>query len=780
MNNWAGRLLPLGIFSLLSISWTPRTEALWPFPSKRFTANAFVDAQTLGLDDAGRIVAFGDFDGDQFLDVVVLPAPTSSNSDQSLLHIYTWSHSDFQFFKNSTIQSPDSNPIINVVPADFTHDGKLDLLVMTSAESKLNMWLLVGDSIRGFEAAPVSVPPSTLSQPIPLDYDGNLRLDMIGNIPQSSVSPNPGETGTLKLWKNVWESSNGTILFDLISFNDSVELEAGQSSSIPECVLPNPHSSAIVDLDGDCSADLFLTCKVSGSDRLSYQIWLNDPSGGGFKLGQTGLLPKGAGMVSFADMDRDGTMDMVFPVCDSVDTDGVGHGCSVNIAYNKQIGICKTAIGGKKHEDCRRPENLCRADPNFKFDLSEGSSTMTSIPIMSLLRYSSLSPSARTTSLLMFDNTHTPPLPLPLKLGDANLDGFPDLLFIIVTPENERIPKLAWSVGCSSGEPGCPPIPEERKRGLFSRQQLEDDDDDDDSGRAGVGGRGYVVASSNGDAGVLATFKDAKSVSFLDLDEDGTLDILVQRTGKGTGGKGTGSGQKINFIQNNVFHDAFFMKAIVLNGACNGMCIPKDPNQAPYHPFGVSYSGGTYKYTVLDTSGKRSAAQISQLPQTSYHALQTPYSFFGLGRTNNYIENLFVGSTKKLRKQNHRRLQTRSDEPGGQAQPKEVQVVHARASSNASNATPAPAFGEGLYYINMEGVIPNSRVVIIPPDTLGVGEWKRELYLRPGEWIPWVTVTLVVATIILGIIVYAFHWNERREDELERRRALHIINFDAL
>lgn len=26
-------------------------------------------------------------------------------------------------------------------------------------------------------------------------------------------------------------------------------------------------------------------------------------------------------------------------------------------------------------------------------------------------------------------------------------------------------------------------------------------------------------------------------------------------------------------------------------------------------PFGVSYSGATYKYTVLDTSGHRSAAQ---------------------------------------------------------------------------------------------------------------------------------------------------------------------------
>jgi integrin alpha FG-GAP repeat containing protein 1 len=61
----------------------------------------------------------------------------------------------------------------------------------------------------------------------------------------------------------------------------------------------------------------------------------------------------------------------------------------------------------------------------------------------------------------------------------------------------------------------------------------------------------------------------------------------------------------------------------------------------------------------------------------------------------------------------------------------------------------------------MEGVIPNSKVVIIPPNAPGLGEWKRELYLRPGEWIPWVTVTLVVATLVLGIVVYAFHWNEQ-------------------
>ena len=59
----------------------------------------------------------------------------------------------------------------------------------------------------------------------------------------------------------------------------------------------------------------------------------------------------------------------------------------------------------------------------------------------------------------------------------------------------------------------------------------------------------------------------------------------------------------------------------------------------------------------------------------------------------------------------------------------------------------------------MEGVIPNSKVVIIPP--LDDGLWRKELYLRPGEWIVWVTVTVIAATIILAIIVFVLHLNEK-------------------
>ena len=156
----------------------------------------------------------------------------------------------------------------------------------------------------------------------------------------------------------------------------------------------------------------------------------------------------------------------------------------------------------------------------------------------------------------------------------------------------------------------------------------------------------------------------------------------------------------------------------------------------PSQPYGVSYSGASYKFTVLDPTGARKATQgtlnavarlatlsyvpspVGQLPQTSYFALGTPYSYFGLGRTNNYVENLFIGSTRR--------------------QPE--------------------------HYINVEGLIPNSQVVIDPYQPAGrldPGSWSRELYLHPGDWIPWVTVALGAAIILLGIVVLVLHLNEK-------------------
>lgn len=37
----------------------------WPFTIQRFKGNALIEAGTLGLESNARVVAFGDFNGDQ-------------------------------------------------------------------------------------------------------------------------------------------------------------------------------------------------------------------------------------------------------------------------------------------------------------------------------------------------------------------------------------------------------------------------------------------------------------------------------------------------------------------------------------------------------------------------------------------------------------------------------------------------------------------------------------------------------------------------------------------
>ena len=183
----------------------------------------------------------------------------------------------------------------------------------------------------------------------------------------------------------------------------------------------------------------------------------------------------------------------------------------------------------------------------------------------------------------MLDTTFNPPLPIALKLGDVNLDGFPDLLAITVTGRDQT-PHLIYSVPCETNLVGC--------------------------AKDGSGRRGWKLATKG--VKTLEDVKDARSVTFLDMDEDvgfllsitqfmnltfcqGTLDIMVQRSGQ------AGQGNFL-FIQNNFYYDAFFLKAIgsltssffpliflilslilVLNGACgNGWCYGANGSER-YH-----------------------------------------------------------------------------------------------------------------------------------------------------------------------------------------------------
>jgi integrin alpha FG-GAP repeat containing protein 1 len=56
-------------------------------------------------------------------------------------------------------------------------------------------------------------------------------------------------------------------------------------------------------------------------------------------------------------------------------------------------------------------------------------------------------------------------------------------------------------------------------------------------------------------------------------------------------------------------------------------------------------------------------------------------------------------------------------------------------------------------------VIPNSKLVINPGNT--PDEWHKELYLRPGQWIPWVGATILGTMVGLAGIVLVLHLSEK-------------------
>jgi integrin alpha FG-GAP repeat containing protein 1 len=186
---------------------------------------------------------------------------------------------------------------------------------------------------------------------------------------------------------------------------------------------------------------------------------------------------------------------------------------------------------------------------------------------------------------------------------------------------------------------------------------------------------------------------------------------LIQRDSSGGG-----ISRSFTFVKNNYYHDAFFLKALVVNGACQGRCKDATTGES-YDPYGVSYSGASYKFTVFDPTGTRRATQVGQLPQTSYLSLTTSYSYFGLGRTNNYVENLFVGSTRH----------------------------------------------QDRHYTNLEAVLPNSQLLVVPwqpAEATSPENWSKQLYLHPGDWIPGVTLSLLAAMVVLVITIGVLHSRE--------------------
>ncbi|KAJ1852132.1 hypothetical protein GGH12_005725 [Coemansia sp. RSA 1822] len=535
----------------------------------RFKLNQLYEV-SIGLENMrGTPAAFGDFYGTQQTDLFVI------SPDQQTVELWEWQSHDKNFaHKKSADIHIDGMKISNIVPGDFDMDGNLDLLVQASAKTEqISMLLYLGDGTTGFTAAG-ELPSAVDALPFAFDYGGTGRVDFLG----ASWDQKSNASAPTWVWTNKADGSTHKQTETTALPNDETKRDAQvlfelqpfvpYENSTKMCQPASPHSSAFVDLDGDCLADLFIVCQ--GNEE--YQIWLN--SGTGFVYSQTGKLPSSAGPVSFADMNADGSLDMVIPILGKP---------QIHIVYNQQRPLC---VGARKQEGCRKFKHICEGDSEFSFSVTDAHV----IDITDMWHNEVL--------LDKIDDFQGQAAPPAVKIGDFNLDGYPDLAIVTKKGKESRV-RLLKSEPCDACKAG--------KDGLLDR-------------------RSYVSVTDG--VAALEQFSRVQDIAFFDVDGTGTLDLLIYFIDKA--GK-----KRTSCVYNNFFTDAFFIKA---------MACPSDKVRS----YSAYLSGPSFKYLLVSDTGKKHVAQSAQIPQTAYRALFTPYTVIGIGRTNNYIEDFSVGSTSAL------------------------------------------------------------------------------------------------------------------------------------
>ncbi|KAJ3412080.1 hypothetical protein HDV05_001304 [Chytridiales sp. JEL 0842] len=373
-----GRLLVLLLTLLLNHA--AQSDAARP---PKFKKQGLFEVPSGLESENAQAVAFGDFNADKYTDVFML-----TNNDNELL-LFLWNQRELAFV-NTPIDMKFDYKIKNVIPQDFNRDGALDVLVVgedTSQKGKMSLKIFFGNGLNSLNRTTVlTLPPAIGPEPFVLDYFGEMRSDLMG---YPFDSPDK-----LSIWR--------------INDNQTVEVVPARlvdtASGKTACKLSTPHSSGFVDLNGDCLADIFLTCDNKDSHSNTAQIWLNQKSG--YRLGAEKELTKGSGQISFADIEG----------------------------------------------DCAKPNNA-QCISRDKFDLSYGH---TPIDFESIL-----------PKEVIVLETKGARLPLPLQIGDYNKDGYPDILLITSNKDDSSKThiRLLESVPCTKSL--CSKEDVEQKRRYF-------------------------------------------------------------------------------------------------------------------------------------------------------------------------------------------------------------------------------------------------------------------------------------------------------------------------
>ncbi|KAL8273428.1 hypothetical protein Esti_002673 [Eimeria stiedai] len=536
--------------------------------------------------------------------------------------------------------------------------------------------------------------------------------------------------------------SAATDLFEIGEHVDSPQQRTQQE----EAQITNPHSSAVVDIDGDCRADLLLMVRLPSSSSISVEIWLSRFDGKAAKWkrhSESLALPQGSGQFVLADFDANGTIDLLVPTCERNEEGVCVKGDSLTLLPNAQPPLCGSFWWTHRTaEKCRRPFELC--EPNDDFAVAHhGSKEATA---------SLLDPDP---TIHFFGDSAKPPT---LAVGDVDGDGFADIALVAVKEGGVRAARIYRNVASDNSA---------RRRFQLVAE---------------------FVATAEGETLLC------NRVAFFDFREKaniikfqfatfclllhGALHICLYACCE-VGQPKTASVSPDPFATLRAYTrpvesagDSRFFKATSLNGACpysfcirrtllplsdtqkhssnnsvtsvsgdargkqqeqqkkNSFSLQMVPDLPP--PYGAAAVGATFKLTVTDLNGTKTPRIGAQMSQSAHAPLGLPFELFGLGQTNNYVEEFFVGL------------------------PLAQLVAHSMWVS----------------------LIPNSQVIVMPYPLEKPKSWQLELSVHPSRSFANILITTVICLLLVALIIFILDRKEKAEDSEQQRgfRSHFIVN----
>ncbi|XP_045607866.1 T-cell immunomodulatory protein isoform X2 [Procambarus clarkii] len=467
---------------------------------------------------------------------------------------------------------------------DFNSDKLTDLFVVS--EDGKNMKVLISYSEQPLmrEPKPNAGPACTyeslsIKSLVPGDFDGNGEMDVLLVSSNKNVAPH---YQVFVLWGNLLNMTlecgsekaplltlrgqplvmdvNGDMIPDLFGEDEtgqrtfwifgpdrkSPKAEPMAEYNDSHSELKQPSSHAFIDLNSDLVADLWVTTKKN------FEIW--SISNGVYIYNETITPWKNMthiGQTSFMDVDLDGDIEAIVPVC-----------------MDAKCGKSSVFI-----YDFQSSNKAGWVELDVSFVDPKGNTWGYPPQATKSYRYSDT---------------------ITLRVGDYNLDGYPDFLVTLLDQNEKAQVILMENVAC--GDDKC-----KHPRKFVPKWDLFKD------------------------------FGETVLGTFCDFQEDGTLDVLlVCKAADGT--------YHLNVYKDPVEYDAVFVKVLIPTGRCYG-------NDCPLKniPYGTNQPGPSITYSITTATGSTQRSRATQLLQSAHYALQLPYTVFGLGRNWNFVEVMEVG-----------------------------------------------------------------------------------------------------------------------------------------